>query len=248
MNQSKQQTHMEPLSKEQLSVIRGKVEKDFKLNVGGLIHQKIDELIERQSSIPITLAASELYLFGQSYWETVRGGAARLAAALGQAKGLRGELTAQGHREIEGEVRRFLKTYSSRKAASDLVTLTTSGFFEIANRNEAIRNLAKHLSGFMRTGTGMRSAKKELTYAIAVYGGATPQRLTGGEKIRNPVKYPTMTMAEAREVLLASRSTIYRWLEEGTLERASVGKQPGTRGKVLILTKSVVKFLKKNPN
>jgi|GEM_PF-2521532 predicted site-specific integrase-resolvase len=40
-----------------------------------------------------------------------------------------------------------------------------------------------------------------------------------------------------------SRSTIYRWLNEGKLQRASLGKKSGKRSRVLIRTESVKKLL-----
>ena len=72
--------------------------------------------------------------------------------------------------------------------------------------------------------------------------------IIASKKIANPRKHPFLTLAEAREILGGkSRSTIYRWLEEGKLTRANLGRKPGKRAAVLILTASILKLLEEDP-
>ena len=62
----------------------------------------------------------------------------------------------------------------------------------------------------------------------------------------DPTKYLTMTIEEVRSIFGKSRSTIYRWLDEGCLKRAHLGKKQGSRRTALILTKSVIKMHEEN--
>jgi hypothetical protein len=70
----------------------------------------------------------------------------------------------------------------------------------------------------------------------------TPE-LTGTDKIKKPERYPTMTLQEVLSVIPVSRSTIYRYVDEGKLLRPRLNKKAGKRAKFLILTKSVAKLL-----
>jgi hypothetical protein len=69
------------------------------------------------------------------------------------------------------------------------------------------------------------------TMEIAATG---KQGATIGEKLANPSQYPTMNLKETRQALgNVSRSKIYRWADEGKLQRAHLGRQSGKRSRVL---------------
>jgi excisionase family DNA binding protein len=62
-----------------------------------------------------------------------------------------------------------------------------------------------------------------------------------------PADKALLTVTEAQSVLhVSSRSTIYRWLNEGRLERASLARRAGTRGKVLIKRESIDRLLEQD--
>jgi hypothetical protein len=63
---------------------------------------------------------------------------------------------------------------------------------------------------------------------------------TVADKIKDPGKYKFLTMPEVMQHFRISRSTAYRWAEEGKLKRPGLGKQAGRRGKFYVLTESVV--------
>jgi hypothetical protein len=68
-------------------------------------------------------------------------------------------------------------------------------------------------------------------------------------KLADPGSHPTLTIKETQQVFTGkSRSTLYRWLDAGWLERASLGRRPGERGSCLILTKSVKNALEHGLN
>ncbi len=76
----------------------------------------------------------------------------------------------------------------------------------------------------------------------------TLQGATIGEKLADPSTYPTMTVGEVRQAMSGmSRSTIYRWADEGKLQRAHLGKKQGKRSRMLLLTASVKEMLEKSP-
>jgi len=62
-------------------------------------------------------------------------------------------------------------------------------------------------------------------------------------KLGDAVKFPTMTVPEVMEVLTISRASVFRFLNEGRLDRPGLNKKPGKRSKALILTASVKKML-----
>jgi hypothetical protein len=67
-----------------------------------------------------------------------------------------------------------------------------------------------------------------------------------GEQVADPISYPTMTVGAVQQLFHKSRSTLYRWLDEGKLKRAAMGATPGKRRSCLILTWSVKEFLKES--
>jgi|SRR5271157_3264257 len=74
-------------------------------------------------------------------------------------------------------------------------------------------------------------------------------RPTVNDKIADPKRYPTLTIQEVRTLFHnVSRSTVYRWLDSGKLERASLGRAACKRGMVRILTRSVLKSVEPDPN
>jgi hypothetical protein len=81
--------------------------------------------------------------------------------------------------------------------------------------------------------TNLKHGKQRSTRKVAI-----------AKKLGNPLEYPTMNVKEARRALGdVSRSTIYRWADEGKLQRASLGKESGKRGRMLLKTESVKKML-----
>jgi hypothetical protein len=63
------------------------------------------------------------------------------------------------------------------------------------------------------------------------------------EKLADAVKFPTMTVTEVRALLNVSRASVYRYLNEGRLDRPGLNKRPGKRSKTLVLTSSVQRML-----
>ena len=55
-------------------------------------------------------------------------------------------------------------------------------------------------------------------------------------KLTDATKFPTMTVQEVMALLHVSRSSVYRFLNEGRLDRPGLNKRPGKKSKTLILT------------
>ncbi len=71
---------------------------------------------------------------------------------------------------------------------------------------------------------------------------------TIADKLASPSQYPTMNIKEVRQSLgNVARSTLYRWMEEGKLQRAHLGREPGKRSRVLFRTGSVKEMLEDSP-
>jgi excisionase family DNA binding protein len=80
-----------------------------------------------------------------------------------------------------------------------------------------------------------------------VVGGSKSQAARAiAVKLAHPAEYPTMTLAEVRSVLPVSRSTIYRYVDEGRLKRPKLGKKIGRRTRFLVLTTSVARMLQES--
>jgi hypothetical protein len=62
-------------------------------------------------------------------------------------------------------------------------------------------------------------------------------------KLADAAKFPTMTVQDVMDLLHISRATIYRYLNEGRLDRPGLNKRPGKRSKTLVLTTSVQRML-----
>jgi hypothetical protein len=63
-------------------------------------------------------------------------------------------------------------------------------------------------------------------------------------KLADAIKFPTMTVPEVMAVVHLSRASVYRFLNEGRLDRPGLNKKPGKRSKTLILTSSVQRMLR----
>jgi hypothetical protein len=63
------------------------------------------------------------------------------------------------------------------------------------------------------------------------------------EKLADAAKFPTMTVKEVMALLHVSRASVYRFLNEGRLDRPGLNKRPGKRSKTLVLTSSVQRML-----
>ena len=67
------------------------------------------------------------------------------------------------------------------------------------------------------------------------------------QKLADPENYPVLNIEETMQALNnSSRTTLYRWGDEGKLERVSMGKASGKRSKFLVKTESVKKMLEKS--
>jgi hypothetical protein len=62
-------------------------------------------------------------------------------------------------------------------------------------------------------------------------------------KLTNATKFPTMTVPEVMALLHVSRSSVYRFLNEGRLDRPGLNKRPGKKSKTLVLTSSVQRMM-----
>jgi hypothetical protein len=62
-------------------------------------------------------------------------------------------------------------------------------------------------------------------------------------KLTDATKSPTMTVPEVMALLHVSRSSVYRFLNEGRLDRPGLNKRSGKRSKTLVLTSSVQRML-----
>lgn len=214
--------------------------------LGPIINEKIDELIERQTSHPIRLREGELKVLAVRYGEGVRRAAGHLAAELTQAVGRRQGLGGKQRGWIKRLVRGFVRQKTSLNVLVALLDKITSGKFEIANAREAEQTLSEAISGLAESGLLMKVAEEELNHAKAVFGKGNTEQPTPGEKAADPERHPTITVKEARMLFHCARSTIYRRLNEGKLKRASLGRKAGRRGQALILTKSAAKLLEED--
>jgi len=91
----------------------------------------------------------------------------------------------------------------------------------------------------------------EETLPNTARAAAVPQRTrrtpSVSQKLESPGDFPTLDIHETMQVLSGlSRSTIYRWADEGILKRSSTGKTSGKRSKVLFKTESVKKILEES--
>ena len=131
----------------------------------------------------------------------------------------------------------FHELYLNRQQAKGL-QLNIAFVAEAIPKNVAHQtsNVRESAWGAANSGHRKRAHQKRL-----------PQRGTQGptvaDKLAHPSEYPTIDVKEAQQVLRVSRSTIYRWVEEGKLQRASLGRESGRRGRMLLLTESVKRML-----
>jgi hypothetical protein len=226
--------------------------------IGGLVAEKTAELLKRQtsSSPAIALLRPEIALFKESYLAAVIETTAEFAGELAQALGRRKGLAEQQQRWVKSRVLKFFRRMTSAKAAKALFEEAFSGRFNLANEQQSEKEFLEQVATTRTRSLRLNSADEAIKHAVALYPAherseeklrAIAPSPTPGEKVADPIRYPTMTLSEVRALFPhKSRSTIYRWLEEGKLKRAAMGEKPGKRRSCLILTSSVKELLEES--
>lgn len=222
------------------------------IDVGGAINRKIDELLPRQTPT-VTVPKLELQRFSVDYFAALQKAAGDFAKKLAQAVGTRGDLGNREHAWIEEQVRQFINSRTTPEAAKTLFQ-ESFGMVTVTDEQKIEDEFVNCVTIATDNPRLLRDARKELALARALYGkrrtsvvrrsgaeGPTP-----GEKVANPVLYPTLTVAETMELFGKSHSTIYRWGGEGKLRRASMGKKGDKRTSCLILTQSAKELLEES--
>ncbi len=121
------------------------------------------------------------------------------------------------------------------------------------NRNEPgfAKMVTKVVTELARRESSLISeAKANLNRAATIYGeeirGRNAEDVPVAQKVADPARYPMLTVAETQQYFRKARSTIYRWLDEGKLKRASLGRSAGKSGSCMILTDSVRRLLEES--
>lgn len=160
----------------------------------------------------------------------------RLAKAAAYHKGFGPEQ----RQAIEEEVQGFAREKIDQGVVRDWL-----GLFGV-NRNEPgfTKMVTKVVTELARRESSLISeAKANLNRAATIYGeemrGRNAEDVPVAQKVADPARYPMLTVAETQQYFRKSRSTIYRWLDEGKLKRASLGRSAGKRGSCMILIGSV---------
>jgi hypothetical protein len=238
------------ISNEEISVIWEKAQRDFSYAAGSHADRKIHDLEQRQ---PLgSLSISELRTFAFTYSDILRVQAGQLAARLIQTIGRR-HFQIQERAWIRKAARLFIQHRKSKGAAVTLFA-EVFGNFTIQNEAEARNSFCAILARIPIT-LLMIHVEKELELARTQYRldvekqDAIRRELSPGEMVADPVRYRTLRVEAVMKLFHKSRSTIYRWIDEGKLERAPLSSGEGKRTSCLILTKSVAKLLGQNvPN
>ncbi len=92
--------------------------------------------------------------------------------------------------------------------------------------------------------TDLAKGSRSLAHSLSELSSKGQASAVGSDvKLANPSKFPTMTVSEVMAHLGISRSSVYRYINEGRLDRPGLNKKAGKRSKTLILTRSVQKML-----
>jgi len=230
--------------------------KRFVLSIGSQANQQIDKLLDQQkvTGSPMHLSSGEMQILGARYGEIVRVSAADYAKKLAQAVGIRKRMGKSQRRWVEQRVQEFVRKRTSGELAKMWFADTISSLFTVANEQESEAAFLGGLAVAARDDRLLSDAMEQIRLASALYGRPRRYRRSGegikevsiGEKLRDPQNHPTMTVKEVHQVIHMSRSSVYRKLDEGTLDRAWAGKSSDKRSRCLILTRSVKRFLRKS--
>lgn len=230
--------------------------KSCELRLGSLAHRQIDDLLEQQrvSSTPMHFIPGRMQILGADYGHTLRASAADYATKLAQAIGIRKGMGKPQCQWVEQQAREFIQKLASPDIAKSWFIGAVSSLFTVANEKISEEAFLNGLAVAARDDRLMSEAKAQIELARAVYGRPRRYRrarnghsVAPGEMLKDPLKYPTMTVEEVRQVIRMSKSSVYRLLDEGRLERASAGKEGDKKSRCLILTRSVIEFLEKSP-
>jgi Helix-turn-helix domain len=244
------------LSEKHFLPILKKSERLLLRRVGGLIAEKTDELLKRQtsSSPDITLLKPEITLFKAGYVAAVLETTGELAGELAQAVGRRKGLAKQQRRWVKSQFLEFFHRMTSAKVAEALFR-QAFGLFPPANEEQSEEELVRQVTRTKATSRLLHSAYEAIEHAVALYptherSGEEPRKIalapSPGEQVADPIRYPSMTVTDVQQLFHKSRSSVNRWLDEGKLKRAAMGEKPGKRRSCLILTSSVKELLKES--
>jgi hypothetical protein len=245
------------LSEKHFNPILKKSERLLSRRVGGVIAEKTEELLKRQSnsSPVITLLKPEITLFKAGYVAAVIETTGEFAGELAQALGRRKGLAKQQRRWVKSQFLKFFHRMISAEAAKALFYDAFSSRFTLANEGQSEKELVRQVTTTKAVWGLLHSAYEAIEHAVALYptykrSGEEPRKValapSPGEQVADPIRYPCMTVADVQQLFRKSRSSINRWLDEGKLKRAAMGEKPAKRRSCLILTSSVKDLLKES--
>ena len=238
------------------SLIEKAAVKRLRLCIGNLAKEQGDNLLQQQkiTAAPIYISSSEMQILGARYGEIVRVSAADYAKKLAQAVGIRKRMGKSQRRWVEQRVEEFIGKWTSAELAKMWFAETISSLFTVANGQQSETAFLRGLAVAARDDRLLSDAMEQIRLASALYG--RPRRslrsverikeVSIGEKLGDPQNHPTMTVKEVTQAIGMARSSVYRLVDEGPLERASAGKTSEKRSGCRILTRSVNRFLKKS--
>jgi excisionase family DNA binding protein len=238
------------ISEKDFTLLLCEGQKAFHEALNPRINRIIDEFLDKQTALPLRLTSHDMNLLAVPYCEAVRWGAERLVKELCEAVANRRVLGARECKWIKTQVDSFISKLTSHEGASYLLALALP--VTISNQQKAEQMLAETLAELAGSGLLTRKSDEALKLGLAQHGRSNVRRANAeiiapaALKVTDPLKFPMLTVAEAQKVLGKSRSTIYRWLDEGRLSRASLGRSAGKRGSCMILTNSLKKLLEES--
>ncbi len=221
-----------------LCAIRARIEADFaknvELKIETFVHPIVAGVARGRLAAPVNLGSSELERLAAGYCHTVREAVGAYAEVLVQAVANRRRTGSKQLQLIMQEANRIIRKKTSPAAASALID-SIGAYLQVADSKAAEDVLVDRLRK-LGDGPVKKDVAAKMRHAVALYGGEQRLEPTLCEKVANPALCPTMTVTEVAQVLKKSRSTVYRYLDEGKLTRARL------RG--AILTTSVASLLK----
>jgi hypothetical protein len=224
-----------------LRIIQSKIADDFTTHVDRGITRFIQPFIQQVSAgqlrEPVVLSSSLRDYLAPTYCSAVRQALRAYAADVVLSLTHRRRMNPKQVQGLMCDTNRIIERQTSARTACALIG-QVSNYLRIDDCRGAAKVLKKAIGGL--THFLKKVVAEDMRWILAIYGSqdSPHETTTAHAKVADPKQFPAVTILETMEVLNRSRSSVYRYLEEG---RLMPGPLSGT-----VTTRSVAEVLNKN--
>lgn len=223
--------------------------------LGGITNEVIEYLLDKQrlTTGSILVEREHVRQWAARYWGAIRRAAVIYAEGLARDIGLRKGLGPADLKWIRREIGAFFRRHIFGGEPATFLTRSSAGVAEMQAPMDIDSYFQFTLERYAKAPLLMKPVMDKLVYVQQLYARTKKRKFdsdashpTAAQKLANPEAHPYMDAKEIAGYCQVSRSTVARWVDEGKIKRAGMGKKAGKRTRLLVLTQSLKRYLQES--